>query len=104
MAIVAVIMSVNFTACSDDDDEGEGNNGTSKKFISATYESGDASSFEYDNQGRITKEVWDEYELRQEITEFTYEANRIIATAYDISSSSSADEKWITNYELRMAS
>ena len=40
MAIVAVIMSVNFTACSDDDDEGEGNNGTSKKFISATYESG----------------------------------------------------------------
>ena len=24
MAIVAVIMSVNFTACSDDDDEGEG--------------------------------------------------------------------------------
>ena len=101
MAIVAVIMSVNFTACSDDDDEGEGNNGTSKKFISATYESGDASSFEYDNQGRITKEVWDEYELRQEITEFTYEANRIIATAYDISSSSSADEKWITNYELK---
>ena len=42
MAIVAVIMSVNFAACSDDDDEGEGKS-LSEKLVGhwvLTYEEG----------------------------------------------------------------
>lgn len=102
MAIVAIIMSVNFAACGDDDDDEENaNNGIPKKFISAMDDSGYGCSYEYDNQGRIIKAVWTNGNVSQEIAEFTYEENKIIRTDYTISSSSSANDKWITNYELK---
>lgn len=101
MAIVAIIMSVNFVACSDDDDEENANNGMPKKFISAMDDSGYGCSYKYDNQGRIIKAVWTNGNVSQEITEFTYEENKIISTDCTISSSSSANDKWVTNYELK---
>ena len=49
MAIVAVIMSVNFAACSDDDDEGEGKS-LSEKLVGhwvLTYEEGYEKDVEF---------------------------------------------------------
>ena len=54
MAIVAVIMSVNFTACSDDDDEGEGKS-LSEKLVGhwvLTYEEGYEKDVEFPEDDR----------------------------------------------------
>ena len=97
MAIVAIIMSVNFAACGDDDEE----NPTYKRLLSASYTDEDGEvvniPIEYDTQGRITKITWNETSRDSyEMNEYTYGSDQIIKTrsySYD-------ENKVVTTYKL----
>jgi len=54
MAVIAVIMSVNFAACSDDDD----NNSNDKKLVKVEFTDGSykyIETYKYDKEGRVTE-------------------------------------------------
>ena len=90
MALLAVILSVGFTACSDDDDSGQqGNGNNGLKLSSYTFiehEDGDGGyygyEFEYDEQGRVSKAVYSDEDYSDRTT-VEYNGNSIIATNSD---------------------
>lgn len=89
MAIVAVIMCVNFTACSDDDDDEEQGGGTTggKRLISVIWENKqegysdtEESKYEYDAQGRVSKETYTTSDGDYETRNYTYSDSKITVT------------------------
>lgn len=83
MAVVAIIMSVNFVACSDDDDDHTGD----KRLVSISWENKqegysdiEESKYEYDAQGRIIKDIYTDSDGGYEVTNYTYGDSKITAT------------------------
>lgn len=99
MALLAVALSVNFTACSDDDgDDDSGSitnsdedgddvsssdsssgNSSGKKLSAIVWDDGDSNSLSYDKQGRLA-EVRSTSWAGTEIITFEYEEDSIICT------------------------
>ena len=84
MAIVAVIMSVNFAACSDDDDDvfqPEDNANSLIKRITTDYGDGEIEieTFKYDNTGNIVEYIFSDDHCK-EMRSYTYKDNTIIAS------------------------
>lgn len=99
MAIVAVIMSVNFTACSDDDDEGEGKS-LSEKLVGhwvLTYEEGFIKEENYPDY-EWSHEPKDEYEY---FGHFTFRADGTYSQ-YDLDGTSNPQsiEKWTVSGDV----
>ncbi len=89
MAIVAVIMCANFTACSDDDDDEEQGGGTTsgKRLTSVIYENKQEGysdteelKYEYDVQGRVSKETYTTSDGDYETRNYTYSDSQITVT------------------------
>ena len=101
MAIVAVIMSVNFTACSDDDDEGEGKS-LSEKLVGhwvLTYEEGyEKDVFHPEDDRAWSHEPKDECEY---FGNFTFRADGTYSE-YDLDGTNNPQgiEKWEVNGDV----
>lgn len=86
MALLAVVLCVNFAACSDDDDEpnGETPSGNALKPSSLTWNDGSWTDYSYDAQGRVSKvEEYDETGDMYNSTIIEYNDNNIVATTND---------------------
>ena len=82
-ALLAVVLCVNFAACSDDDDEpnGETPSGKTLKPSSLTWMDGSWTDYSYDAQGRVSKvEEYDETGDLYNSTTIEYNDNNIVAT------------------------
>ena len=81
-ALLAVVLCVNFAACSDDDDEpnGETPSGKTLKPSSLTWMDGSWTDYSYDAQGRVSKvEEYDETGDLDNSTTIEYNDNNIVA-------------------------
>ena len=79
LIVAAMFAVVSFSACSDDDENGEGSNTSIVSQIIQQDEDGETLvwKFDYDNQGRVVKMTYgDEY------TKFTYSGNKVTITEY----------------------
>lgn len=82
MALLAVVLCVNFAACSDDDEpNGETPSGKTLKPSSLTWMDGSWTDYSYDSQGRVSKvEDYDETGEMFNSTTIEYNDNNIVAT------------------------
>ena len=101
MALVAVIMSVNFAACSDDDDEGEGKS-LSEKLVGhwvLTYEEGYEKDVEFPEDDRAwSHEPKDECEY---FGNFTFRRDLTDSKYYlEVTNNPQGIEKWEVNGDV----
>lgn len=85
MALMAVLLSVNFMACSSNDDEPNENGGTTnttKKLMKITENNGDYIAFEYDADGKLLSKTQTEYGYKW-IVEYTWGEDVITARDRD---------------------
>lgn len=84
MALLAIVMCVNFTSCDDDDDELNNDNGiitNQKKLMKIEETNGETITFSYDKQSRLTS-VKDSYlGVENEIINFNWGNNTIITVS-----------------------
>lgn len=87
MALIAILVSVNFTACSSDDDEGDtpiknddGIITNQKRLVEITESDKDGTntlSFSYDSKGRLISVVGKDYDGSSDVTNITWGENTI---------------------------
>lgn len=82
MALLAVVLCVNFAACSDDDEPNDDpSSGNALKPSSFTWMDGAWTDYSYDAQGRVSKvEDYDETGEMYNSTTIEYNSNNIVAT------------------------